>query len=752
MKRSLTQKQTLMSPRLADTPTTCNKTSNSSLENTGKPTNSESMRRSRSSTMLSLAALSMGATAGVLLSSHGREASATETSLTFRPLPSEATVNPYVAVDEVVEAETVVKPEIVSATPQPEVIQSAAAIKHTVESGDSLWALSQAYQVPTDDIAASNGMSDQAVLEPGATIRIPRDRQQILATPSSNAPAARQASNTASVSVATNKPEQPKLATDEALEPANAETKVRSKPTPKVIATNEGNAINSENTAAVNDAVTAPATTSTADVTFTQPAPIAAETPSVVSSNTFSEPVVISVPPPQTETVTTATTSAPLAASESLESESVTLEVPAPTSEDVAVVTEEDNTSAVLENPQLLVPVTEAAQVYRVQSGDTIDEIALRYGVSRSDLSEVNQLTDPHQIRVNQELRIPQPQSLTRDRNQYEALIPNTELEPVNTAIAPQEAADDVVVPTDTLVAQTAEDEGDWQPIAVPEPETPAQNTEASNHSSGNHFERLKADIERMREEYRNERRNNEQTPETPLENLSGSRSATSSTTVATAIEESNPEWQTDSNNGVIEVQVQDRRQPLTAPQVQARPQTQPLNRSNTSVQVAAAPTNPGNYNPLLQPNGQQVEPNIPPLNPENYLPENPPQFNGFTWPAKGVFTSGYGRRWGRMHRGIDIAGPTGTPIVAAASGEIISSGWNSGGYGNLVDIRHPDGSMTRYAHNSKLLVRKGQWVEQGQQIALMGSTGYSTGPHLHFEIHPSGRGAANPMAYLPGR
>ncbi|MFP4009591.1 MAG: M23 family metallopeptidase, partial [Spirulinaceae cyanobacterium] len=115
-------------------------------------------------------------------------------------------------------------------------------------------------------------------------------------------------------------------------------------------------------------------------------------------------------------------------------------------------------------------------------------------------------------------------------------------------------------------------------------------------------------------------------------------------------------------------------------------------------------------------------------------------------------FTSGYGRRWGRMHRGIDIAGPTGTPIVAAASGEIIVAGWNSGGYGNLVDIRHPDGSMTRYAHNSKLLVRKGQWVQQGQQIALMGSTGYSTGPHLHFEIHPNGRGAANPIAYLPGR
>jgi murein DD-endopeptidase MepM/ murein hydrolase activator NlpD len=93
--------------------------------------------------------------------------------------------------------------------------------------------------------------------------------------------------------------------------------------------------------------------------------------------------------------------------------------------------------------------------------------------------------------------------------------------------------------------------------------------------------------------------------------------------------------------------------------------------------------------------------------------------------------TSGYGWRWGRMHRGIDIAGPVGTPIMAAASGVVVRSGWNSGGYGNLVDIRHADGSMTRYAHNSRLLVREGQQVRQGQQIAEMGSTGFSTGPHV---------------------
>jgi murein DD-endopeptidase MepM/ murein hydrolase activator NlpD len=131
-------------------------------------------------------------------------------------------------------------------------------------------------------------------------------------------------------------------------------------------------------------------------------------------------------------------------------------------------------------------------------------------------------------------------------------------------------------------------------------------------------------------------------------------------------------------------------------------------------------------------------------------IPEGESSFNGYIWPAKGVLTSGYGWRWGRMHRGIDIAGPIGTPIVAAASGVVTEAGWNSGGYGNLVEIQHSDGSLTLYAHNSRVLVGKGQRVEQGQQVAEMGSTGYSTGPHLHFEVHPPGKGAVNPLAYLP--
>jgi murein DD-endopeptidase MepM/ murein hydrolase activator NlpD len=128
------------------------------------------------------------------------------------------------------------------------------------------------------------------------------------------------------------------------------------------------------------------------------------------------------------------------------------------------------------------------------------------------------------------------------------------------------------------------------------------------------------------------------------------------------------------------------------------------------------------------------------------------PGSSAWVWPAQGVFTSGYGWRWGRMHKGIDIANNVGTPIVAAAAGRVSYAGWDDGGYGYLVRISHEDGSTTVYGHNSRILVREGDQVTQGQAISEMGSTGRSTGPHLHFEIHPAGSGAANPLQFLPPR
>jgi len=117
-------------------------------------------------------------------------------------------------------------------------------------------------------------------------------------------------------------------------------------------------------------------------------------------------------------------------------------------------------------------------------------------------------------------------------------------------------------------------------------------------------------------------------------------------------------------------------------------------------------------------------------------------------WPAGGVVTSGFGPRWGRMHQGIDIAAASGTPVYAAAGGVVIQAGFN-GGYGNWVVIDHGSGLSTVYAHHTSLTVSSGQRVSAGTQVGFMGSTGNSTGPHVHFEVRINGT-PYDPLIYLP--
>lgn len=117
-------------------------------------------------------------------------------------------------------------------------------------------------------------------------------------------------------------------------------------------------------------------------------------------------------------------------------------------------------------------------------------------------------------------------------------------------------------------------------------------------------------------------------------------------------------------------------------------------------------------------------------------------------WPLQGEITSDFGRRRGRMHFGIDIAAEPGRRVVAAASGEVTYAGWR-GGYGLLVVIDHGGGLETWYGHNSKVLVGVGSSVGAGHPISVLGSTGWSTGPHLHFEVRTSGR-PQNPLRFLP--
>jgi len=124
----------------------------------------------------------------------------------------------------------------------------------------------------------------------------------------------------------------------------------------------------------------------------------------------------------------------------------------------------------------------------------------------------------------------------------------------------------------------------------------------------------------------------------------------------------------------------------------------------------------------------------------------------GYRWPmSKFVITTYFGGRgvFQRFHTGIDLAAPTGTPIYAARSGQVGTAGWSRFGFGLHVILDHGNTHETLYAHMSRIAVRPGQWVDRGELLGYVGSTGWSTGPHLHFEVRVSGR-PRNPMAFLP--
>jgi murein DD-endopeptidase MepM/ murein hydrolase activator NlpD len=119
-----------------------------------------------------------------------------------------------------------------------------------------------------------------------------------------------------------------------------------------------------------------------------------------------------------------------------------------------------------------------------------------------------------------------------------------------------------------------------------------------------------------------------------------------------------------------------------------------------------------------------------------------------YVMPAQGSLTSGFGARWGTTHYGMDIANSIGTPIVAAADGVVVEAGPASG-FGLWVRVQHADGTITVYGHVDTFSVREGQKVKAGEQIARMGNRGYSTGPHLHFEVWDADGRKVNPRPWL---
>ena len=154
-----------------------------------------------------------------------------------------------------------------------------------------------------------------------------------------------------------------------------------------------------------------------------------------------------------------------------------------------------------------------------------------------------------------------------------------------------------------------------------------------------------------------------------------------------------------------------------------------------------------------LRPGKMVFLPNVKPQAALDRLAKVREEETRYVWPLQGRITSYFGRRnlgmgTASFHSAIDIAALTGTPITAARSGTVTYAGWSNRGYGNLVKIQHSNGDETWYAHQSEIWVGVGQVINQGETLGLVGSTGLSTGPHLHFELHEAGN-AVDPLAYL---
>lgn len=374
-------------------------------------------------------------------------------------------------------------------------------------------------------------------------------------------------------------------------------------------------------------------------------------------------------------------------------------------------------------------------RVYRVKSGDTFWNIASRHGLSPDELMDYNSGQRPESLVVGETIVVPLPQAQVSESTS-ESTLASANLD------QSQQARESAIRDHVARIREAANREVDQEElkariIAVRQSLETADDGMSAAPSLEFHRSQGQSESGALPQAGASE-------VSSPVQSRlgEGSRSsvARSDWTVVDAA--------SDSNGPELAALIAPAEAAPELAETVAAPSAVPENL------MAVAPMGPEAYRASPQiPVGETVTPGMPMLpDSGDFLPEAPNRFNGYTWPSQGTLTSGYGWRWGRMHRGIDIAGPVGTPIMAAAPGVVVRSGWNSGGYGNLVDIRHADGSMTRYAHNSRNLVREGQQVRQGQQIAEMGSTGFSTGPHLHFEVHLPNSGTVNPLAYLPGR
>lgn len=629
-------------------------------------------------------------------------------------------------------------------------------VTHVVQSGHTLWRIANAYEVTAGAIATANGLpSIETPLEIGEVLRIPVTDTMVyppreIITPES--------SPTVAETVAEAEENSRQLAQ------ATSTTKADSSPTLSDETLGNEN-LNNEIAARSSSDSQSGSLDSKDKLSLLMPSEVEPETLSpytgVGGLNSDKQPSAASavespiLGSPDTATDTTTNTGESLSAtptlgaidSNSLDSEESAIHV---------------NRSFLEREGETI----QAVEPHQVRPGETLISLANQHDTSIEEIARANNLDDPNRITAGQQLNIPKqvarrsaPVEVFGGQTTRVASVPpkKQRLDLAPSAARPSAAREDsgnlalaTPNPAEVLDADTSADINADTNLAAASDSREAATLEVPEIAIAPANETLRADISRLRNRVR--RTEGERQPVSNSDRAETGDALAyvddSDRSLGTVREHDNPQFDREQVASVRQAERQASEESSDTELASAA--TTPTEGDD---KVAVAPMGAQNYAPLMD--SRSVSPEIPSLPSSGaYLPKPQQQqatevFDGYVWPAQGVFTSGYGWRWGRMHRGIDVAGPVGTPIVAAAPGTVTYSRWNSGGYGNLVEITHPDGSLTLYAHNNRNLVSEGENVAQGQQIAEMGSTGFSTGPHVHFEIHRPGQGPTDPMAFL---
>jgi murein DD-endopeptidase MepM/ murein hydrolase activator NlpD len=704
-------------------PVPCHASEHELVENQPKQALPETNRRVRTSAAMIGLAISMGAYSLPL--PQGDSASAAE------PVAGESTTS------------TVSSFETAALYPDVEASQStvssevdAVSIKHTVQEGQTIWDVARFYGADAATVAAANGITLDSVLRVGQVLAIPTDTRLAQAVDVSNSSAIAPGYYGLVSGRSSDSQTVASLPTSQASEP-DLDLKAKQDSALEVLKQKRENL--RQGLTLLNPAkapVVPPVIESVVPVE--QPQQASSSVPSTIPTNKVSEAPKVPVP-----------------------------SAFAPTEQKIAFGSSKQVQPAKADT--VVEPDTEVlnSETYRVSRGDTLATIARAHGISIRQLAAANRVSDPNYIFVDQVLVIPKTQETATSQQEFRSgLNPIGRVSGTKAfkAVDVSKAVSDTnsVVITPSVGTEVAAAPSFTRSDGI----QPAASSSESRLLQYNNIENLKLEIEKLREKHSGQvapvqgrttqafvpTKGSRATSVTvPIERPSFERNASN----LTSAERANPEFDA-AQYSSLNSRIRELRERVRSEKAgKSRDVSQPLltkPQSSKPQVVAAAPLGSESYDPLVQSRlGKTVSPELPSLgNGNEYLPGAPGKFAGYMWPTKGILTSGFGWRWGRMHKGIDIAGPIGTPIVAAADGVVSYAGWNSGGYGYLVEIEHADGSITLYAHNNRILVQVGQQVSQGQQVAEMGSTGYSTGPHLHFEVHPAGQGAVNPMALLP--